>query len=574
MEPVFLFICAHFCYSLRVIKESIEQAVKAALHELGAGEASFVVSRPSEMAHGDFATNAALSAAKALKKNPREVAEMLVKNLSSSTILGAVSKIETAGAGFINFFLSKDAIGKEVYSAADDDMYGKNNLYAGKEIMVEYTSPNLFKPLHIGNLVGNVLGESIARILEASGAAVHRVNYPSDIGLTVAKGVWGLSKNNLDPKDIAQLGKAYVVGNAAYEDGTAKLEIEEINRALYEDSNPEWSALRTEGIETSKKHLDELCKKLGTTFDRVFFESQSGPLGRDIVTEHIGKVFEKSEGAVVFHGAHTRVFLNSQGLPTYEAKEVGLFDLKSKAYPNFDLSITVTGSEQKEFFTVVFDAITKVFPEQTAGKTLLHISNGFLKLTTGKMSSRLGNVITGESLIEDLQNEAKEKMEGRELKNPNEVAEQVAIGAIKYTVLKQGSGKDIVFDPEKSLSLEGDSGPYLQYAHTRALSLIREAKKAGISAQISDTPVSGAREILARIILHFPDAVARSARELEPHHVTTYLTELASTFNSWYASERLIGGENPEFGLLLTEATEKILAQGLDMLAIRAPEKM
>jgi arginyl-tRNA synthetase len=554
-----------------VIKETIEQAVRAALTELGAGDTAFVVSRPGEMTHGDFATNAALAAVKLLKNppagGPKEVAQALAEKLS----IQGVEKVEVAGAGFINFFLAKETLAQELESAAKDASYGNNTLYKGKTVLVEYTSPNLFKPLHIGNLVGNVLGESVARLFEASGATVHRLNYPSDIGLTVAKGVWGLWKNKLDPKDITQLGKAYVAGNAAYEDGSAKSEIEEINRALYENSNAEWSALRTQGIETSKRHLDELCRKLGTQFDSVFFESQSGPHGREIVTEQIGKVFEKSEGAVVFHGAHTRVFLNSQGLPTYEAKEVGLFDLKMMAYPNFDTSITVTGSEQKEFFAVVFDAIKKIFPDHTNGKELRHISNGFLKLTTGKMSSRLGNVITGESLIEDLEDEAKEKMQGRELTDTTAVAEQVAIAAIKYTVLKQGSGKDIVFDPEKSLSLEGDSGPYLQYAHVRASSLIKKAS----DAEVVEDASAYDSFALSRLLVHYPDALLRAAQELEPHHVTTYLTELASAFNSWYAAERVIvDGKVSSGNVVLIKAVKNILSSGLQTLGIPAPEEM
>jgi arginyl-tRNA synthetase len=277
------------------------------------------------------------------------------------------------------------------------------------------------------------------------------------------------------------------------------------------------------------------------------------------VRKNTGPVFEESEGAVIYKGAHTRVFLNSAGLPTYEAKELGLFKLKSQAFSTFDASYTVTGSEQKDFFTVVFDAVRKVFPKETAGKEIAHIANGFLRLTTGKMSSRLGNVITGESLIEDLTAAARNR-------------EDVAVGAIKYAVLKQGSGKDIIFDPEKSLSLEGDSGPYVQYAHTRALSLMREAEKAGIKPGTGDAPATV--NTVERLLIHFPDTVARAAKELEPHHVTTYVTELASAFNSWYASERVIGGANPHYGLLLTQAVEKTLARGLQVLGIPAPEQM
>lgn len=539
------------------IKESIEQSISVALSALGAEGVSFVVERPGDMLHGDYATNAALAAAKALKKNPKEIAEALAQELE-----GAVEgvSVEVAGAGFINFFVSKEQVRKGL-TAAQAKEWGSNSLYKGKTVMVEYTSPNLFKQLHIGNLVGNILGESIARILEASGADVKRLNYPSDIGLTVAKGVWGLWKHNLNPEDIEQIGKAYVLGNAAYEDGSAKEEVESINRALYEGSNPAWSALREKGIQTSRRHLKDLCARLGTTFDAEIFESESGPHGREIVKAHIGDVFEESEGAVIFKGAHTRVFLNSQGLPTYEAKEVGLFDLKKTAFPNFDLSITVTGSEQKDFFAVVFEAIKKVFPKETDGKTLRHVANGFLRLTTGKMSSRKGNVITGESLIADLTEDAR----GRE---------DVAIGGIKYTVLRSTTGKDIIFDPEKSLSLEGDSGPYLQYALVRARSLLRkaeDAKQVNVRSGSDDVPDVP----LGRIILHYPDVVARAAEELEPHHLVTYLTELSGAFNSWYAVQRVIvDGEILGVHKELVSAIEHTLARGLEILGIPAPEQM
>ncbi|MDO8548394.1 MAG: arginine--tRNA ligase, partial [bacterium] len=452
---------------------------------------------------------------------------------------------------FINFFLSREALVPIEQTIPQ--------IYAGKIILVEYTSPNLFKPLHIGNLIGNILGESIARLFEQTGAEVKRLNYPSDIGLTVAKGVWGLLKTNGNPEEIQALGAAYVAGNAAYEDGSAKTDIEAMNVALYENNNPQWSELRRKGVETSRKHLDELCEKLGTRFDKEFFESESGPIGQKIVKENIGSVFVESEGAVVYHGAHTRVFLNSQGLPTYEAKEVGLFDLKSKAYSDFDMSYTVTGGEQKDFFAVVFDAVKKVFPEKTNGKILQHIANGFLKLTTGKMSSRLGNVVTGESLLDDLTKAAR----GRE---------DVAVGAIKYTVLRSGSDKDIIFDPDKSLSLEGDSGPYIQYALVRAKALLREARKAGIEAGEQDKPSQA--NVLERTLVHFPEVVERAAKELEPHYVTTYITELAAAFNSWYASERVIGGPHPHYGVLLAKAVEQTLAKGLTVLGIPAPEKM
>ncbi len=557
-----------------MIRDDIHAAIKEELISLGAPEVSFSVDRPDSLEHGDYATNAAFSAAQLLKKNPDHLAQELVGYLRGK-IVGVDNMVPMGG--FVNFFLSREITIEGIQAAASNKAWGDSDIYEGKIVLVEYTSPNLFKPLHIGNLIGNILGESITRVLEHAGAGVKRLNYPSDIGLTVAKGVWGLWKNNLDPADIVQLGQAYVAGNEAYETNVSqKKEIEEINEALYINKNAVWSGLRKKGVETSRRHLDALCERLGTKFDAEFFESDSGPLGKDIVQKHTGSVFEESEGAVVYRGEqeglHTRVFLNSQGLPAYEAKEIGLFELKSEKFPYFETSITVTGLEQEAFFKVVFAAVKKVFPEKTDGRTLRHIAHGFLRLTTGRMSSRKGNVISGESLLMDLREVAKGKMSLRELKRPDLIAEQVAVGAIKYAVLKQGRGKDIIFDPEKSLSLEGDSGPYLQYAHTRAHSLVQAAKAAGIRISIADAP--NTPTIPERMLVHYPEVLARAARELDPHYVTTYLTELASAFNSWYASERVIGGAHPSYGLLLASAVEHTLSKGLQVLGIPAPEEM
>ena len=567
-----------------MIKETIEQAVKAALSELGAGlpaqagDASFVVSRPGEMAHGDYATNAALAAAKVLKKNPREVAEALKEKLS----VDGVEKIEVAGAGFINFFLSNDAIAKEVASAANDTSYGNNSIYSGKKIMVEYTDPNPFKEFHIGHLMSNAIGESIARLLEHSGAEVVRANYQGDVGPHVAKALYVLLEKNIDDPSIKDISEAYVEGARRYEEHEAdKAAINELNKKVYERTDSQVNALYEAGRKLSLIHFEELYNILGTRFDKYYFESETAAIGVATVKAH-PDVFVESEGATVFkgesYGLHTRVFLNSMGLPTYEAKDLGLIVEKQKE--KCDEYIYITANEQSDYFKVMFLAGKIVFPD-IEGK-LVHRSHGMMRFAQGKMSSRLGNVITGESLLMSLRDVAKEKMEGREVAGAEKIAEQVAVAGIKYTVLKQNTGKDIIFDPEKSLSIEGDSGPYIQYAHVRAVSLLRKIEAATVE-QAADGVRSGAlaqvqpsaSSLLERLLVHYPDAVARAAEELEPHHVTTYLTELASAFNSWYASERVIvDGKVEEEKLVLVKAVKNILESGLSMLGIKAPEQM
>ena len=560
------------------IRQVLQARLMAALTQCGVEAGRVVIEHPADITHGDYATGAALQYAKQAGIAPRALAEKLVAALGD---IDGVSKIDIAGPGFINFHLAPAALAASIEEARKEDMpvlqslgdggWGANKNLAGKKILIEYTSPNLFKPLHIGNLVGNVIGESLARLMQFSSADVQRINYPSDIGLTVAKGVWGLTKAGGDPTDIAALGEAYRMGNDAYEsDATAKEEIETINRKLYDGSDPELNSLRKRGVETSRTHLDVLCKKLGTTFDFELYESEAAPVGHDIVLSH-PDIFPESDGARVFHGSHTRVFLNSQGLPTYEAKDLGNFVLKQEKYPEWDTYLVVTGVEQKEYFKVLYEAIGAVFPE-TKKKELRHVANGFLTLTTGKMSSRLGNVLTGESLFADLAESAKARATESRADDAELLAEQIGVAAIKYEVLKQGTGKNIVFDRERALSLEGDSGPYLQYAHARANAILEKAKESGVVGTVGTEAVPNE---VARLLPRFPEVVERAMAEYEPHLVTTYLLELAGAFNSWYGREQILDGTPAAaHKVALTDAVRRTLKNGLWILGIPAPEKM
>ncbi|TSC68047.1 MAG: arginyl-tRNA synthetase [Parcubacteria group bacterium Gr01-1014_56] len=551
-----------------MIRENIEKAVKEALGAFGATDVSFVVERPGSFEHGDYATNAALAAGKFLKKNPKEVAELLTKELQGK--IEGVEKIETAGAGFINFTLAGTAV-KNIVHEAHEKEWGSNDLYKNKTVMVEYTDPNPFKVFHIGHLMSNAIGESIARVLEQSGAKVIRANYQGDVGPHVAKAIWRMKNSGIKIADLQSSAKAYVEATAIVEDNPeVQPQIDEINKKIYDRSDPEINALYDSGRKASLEHFEELYKTLGTKFDCYFFESESGPIGLEVVKKHT-EVFEESEGAIIFRGEnqglHTRVFINKLGLPTYEAKDLGLAELK-KEKARFDSSITITASEQTEYFKVVMAALIQIHPEWKGQFT--HVSHGMMRFAEGKMSSRKGNVITGESLLMDLKDAAKEKMKERKIEDTEKIAEQVAVGAIKYSVLRQASGKDIIFDQEKSLSVEGDSGPYVQYALVRARALLRNAA----SAKIVPPQPAGPMPV-ERLIIYFPEVVERAANELEPHYVTTYLTELAAAFNSWYASERMIvDGTITSRSLAVVKAIENTLAKGLQVLGIPAPEEM
>jgi arginyl-tRNA synthetase len=424
--------------------------------------------------------------------------------------------------------------------------------------MVEYTDPNPFKEFHIGHLMSNSIGEAVSRIIEWNGAEVKRANYQGDVGIHVAKAVWAM-------KNGVSFAEAYACGNKAYEENESdKKEIEELNKKIYEGSDPEISATYQSGRDESLKSFEKIYERLGTKFDFYFFESETAGIGKKIVEENKGKIFEESDGAIVFRAEnvdpslHTRVFINSQGLPTYEAKDLGNAVNKYDKY-KYTKSVVVTGNEIRDYFRVILAALKLINPK--LAMSTKHLPHGMLRLPTGKMSSRTGDVITAESLIEDV----KEKVKGNE---------QVAIGAIKYTILRSNIGGDIIFDVDKSVSTEGDSGVYLQYTHARANSVLEKAKEAGTMIYHS---VVEEREVhpVERLLYRFPEIIERAEKELAPHYITTYLTELAGAFNNFYAHEQVIGDTKESgYRLAIVQAAKVVLKNGLAVLGIPAPERM
>ncbi|MCI0597624.1 arginine--tRNA ligase [Candidatus Parcubacteria bacterium] len=546
------------------MEEKIRQATKDALLKAGAGDVDFVVEWPADLAHGDFAVNAALAAAKHLAKNPRELASELAPLIKEALGKDA-SRVEVAGPGFINITLSKDAVREGVATASEEDMWGGGDANTGKRIMVEYTQPNPFKEMHIGHLMSNIIGESVSRLIEFSGATVSRANYQGDVGPHVARAIWGLIEaGSTEPATAAELGKAYAHGSRAYEESEkAKAEIDALNLAIYKGEDRELMELWRKGRAISLEAFEVIYKKLGTKFDYYFFESEVAESGTELVKKHTPQVFTESDGAVIYEGEkkglHTLVFITSRGTPTYEAKELGLAFLKEERWPS-DLSLICTSVEQIGHFKVVKAALEDVAP--ALGAKTLHIPNGFLRLTSGKMSSRTGNVITGESLITDVIEEASKKND-----DPL-IAEQVALAAIKYMILRAAPGGDIIFDPEKSLSLDGDSGPYLQYAYVRAKKIVSYESE-GAGTEVPDEPY-----VIERILIRFPEVVLRAERERAPHYVTQYLTELASAWNSFYASEQVLGSPEEAYKQRVAKAFMNTMKNGLWLLGIPVPEKM
>ncbi|MFI5260555.1 MAG: arginine--tRNA ligase [Candidatus Paceibacteria bacterium] len=550
------------------MEERIRKAISDYLTSAGAGETAFVVTRPTEAAHGDYATNAALAAAKVLNKNPRELADELSRYLIDALGADLVSHVSAAGPGFVNIRLSPEAVRFAIAEAdAQGAEWGKGGANAGQRVMVEYSNPNAFKEMHIGHLVGTIVGESVSRLVQNTGATVMRDTFGGDIGPNVAKALWGLRFNNItEPTTAREIGEAYVVGSNAYEtNAEAKVEIDALNQSVYVGTDRELMELWRKGRDLSVEEFRRIWKLLGTHFDFEFFDSDTTETGIRIVMDGLNKgIFEKSDGAVIYNGekkgVHTMVFITSHDTPTYEAKDIGLAFLKEERWSS-DSNIIVTGNEQTGRFKTVIAALEDIAP-LLAAKTK-HVATGFLKLMSGKMSSRTGTVITADDFIRDVVTQASEKND-----DPL-IAEQVAIGAIKYMVLRQAPGSDIIFDPEKSLSLEGDSGPYLQYSLVRTKKIISSASTNEKGTEMPPTPYA-----IERVILHFPEIAARAASELAPNILTTYLTELAAAWNSFYAVEQVLGSPEEAYKQRVARAFANTMTNGLNLLGIPAPERM
>lgn len=554
--------------------DGIKSALKSASKNLFNTDIEPELTRPDEQ-FGDYSTNVAMQLSKKLGKNPREIAVALASKLHDQE---GIEEVTVAGPGFINLKLTDQSLGDKAFKATQ---LSKPNL--GREILVEFGDPNPFKEMHIGHLYSYVVGDSISRLLEASGATVRRLSYHGDVGLHVAKAIFGLRELEKERKGQDRLlsdvpvierenflGIAYANGAHKYEnDEQARNEINAINIQIYEHNNPEINELHKKGSELSFTYFDKVLALLGINNDKRYLESQTTSAGKELVQKNLGKVFKESQGAIIFEGEkaglHTRVFITSKGLPTYETKDLGLTELKSKDYPSAARSIIITANEQNEYFKVMLAALAEI-NEDLAKKTT-HLSHGFLSLSTGKMSSRTGSVYPAMDLLLKVKSEVHERY-------PNsDIRKEVTFAAVKYAFLKHRLGSDIVLDIKESISLEGNSGPYLQYAHARARSILEKVINHP-GTQKNQPKFDEGERSLARKISEYPEVVEKATEELMPHYIATYLYELAQTFNRFYEKSRVIGDERQALRLRLVAAYADVLKNGLSLLGITAPEKM
>lgn len=536
--------------------------------------------RPDEQ-FGDYSTNVAMRLAEDIDNPLREIAKELASRLKED-LKDSVEEITVAGPGFINFKLTSEKLLEDAYSAPQ----AKSDLYTDKTVVAEYSDPNPFKVLHAGHLYTSLVGDVIANLLEAAGGTVHRVNFGGDVGLHVAKNMWAIIKflDGENPEKLEEveehqradwLSERYVEGNTAYEeDEQAKIDIVKLNQRIYDihgqqDNESPFAQIYWTCRSWSYAYFDSLYERLGMdSFEKYYPESETTPIGIETVKQGLKQgVFEESDGAVIFkgeeHGLHTRVFLTASGLPTYETKDLGLAQIKWQEY-KFDLSVMVTGNDIVEYMKVVLAALSQFHPE--IAERTKHMTHGMIKLAGGQaMSSRKGNILRAIDVLDAA------AIAGSELNGKD--SEEAMLAAVKYAFLKQRIGGDIIYDPKESVAIEGNSGPYLQYAHARARSILnRTQQTSNLKPQTSN--LEAGERSLARKISEYPEIVEQATKDLMPHHICTYLYELAQVFNRFYEKSRVIGDEREELRLGLVSTYADTLKAGLELLGIVAPERM
>lgn len=560
------------------MRHDLETTIVLAVRELFETDITVTLTHPEEQ-FGDYATNVSLQLAGKLSQPPRAIAEALAARLREAAP-EHIRDVMIAGPGFINVTLTDAALLRSLIAPA-------NQSWAGKVVVAEYSDPNPFKVLHAGHLYTSIIGDGIANLLEHAGATVHRVNFGGDVGLHVGKTLWAIVQKlgGEHPKKLATvapnersewMAEAYVAGTLAYEDDAkAKAHIVELNKQVYaiqaeQDQASPLAQIYWTCRGWSYDYFDAFYARIGTKFEKYYPESATAPIGLKTVTEQLARgVYEHSDGAVIFDGdkfgLHKRVFINSQGLPTYEAKDVGLIMLKWEEY-HFDSSVIITGNDIIEYMKVVLKSVEQFMPQLPARTK--HLTHGIVKLAGGtKMSSRKGNILRAVDVL-DAAAKANKAVTGTE-------DERVTLGAVKYAFLKQRTGGDIIYSPTESVSLEGNSGPYLQYAHARARSILR---KAGAEATAADSSLAVELEADERTFVRkmgeYNEVVDKAVAELLPHLVCTYLYELAQTFNRFYEHNRVVDDPRQALRLRLVAAYAARLHEGLGLLGMYAPEKM
>ncbi len=513
---------------------------------------------------GDFSTNVAMLLAKELNDNPRQIAQKIADSIKNSK---SIKSIEVAGPGFINIRVSDETLVDLAQEA--------NNQKTDQTVVIETNNPNPFKSMHIGHGFNSILADTIANLLESSGANIHRVSYHGDVGLHVGKSMYSLLEYiSGDPSKLETIlvnernrfmSQMYAQGSKAYKDDSSVKEvIDALTKQSFALDDPIYRKVYETCRDWSFKQIDELVARLGNKpTEKRYLESQADRLGVETVKKHIGDVFIENEGAILFpgsmYGSFDNVFVSSNGSGLYGARDLGLMQLKDRDY-HPEKSYIVTAEEQRDYFKGVIKASELCLPNLK--NTTVNIPTGTVKLTSGKMSSRDGDVLEVEWLFDQI----KQALESHSTND-----EAIITGAIRYQFLKVKIGNDVVFDIKGATQLQGNTGPYLQYSYARASSILSKANKSP-DTMLIDLETDEHNLLLK--ISEYSEILHKAQKDLSPHVLANYTYELTQSFNSFYEKNRVIGDDREGQRVKLLDLYIKTLKKCLDILGIPVLEKM
>lgn len=545
---------------------------------------------PEKSENGDYTANIALKLASIEKGNPRVIAEKIKAEydaLSDPNIL----KIEIAGPGFINFYLKEQVLSENMFEVLDKgDKFGNSEKNRGKKVIVEFSSPNIAKPFTVGHLRSTIIGAAIANLLTATGWTVYRDNHLGDWGTQFGKQIyaiktWGneaeIDKSDNPVKDLVALYIKF------HEEAEKDPKLEDEGRAWFkklEDGDPEARRLWKKCIDWSMTEFGRLYELLGVSFTEndglgygeSFFEDKM----EDVIAELRSKnLLTKSEGADLVFFPDDKypplMILKQDGTTLYATRDLATDQFRLKEHGSDVRIINEVGIEQSLYFNQLYE-MEKMLGWVKDGQRI-HIKHGLFRFAEGKMSTRKGNVIWLEDVLEEAIKRAKDLS-----KEGESDAKAVAIGAIKWSDLKRNSAQDIVFDWDEILNMEGNSGPYMQYAYVRTQSILSKSQIAGRTSEIAgktmlnDQEVSAEERDLMRSLMYFPEIISLAANNFAPNEVANYLFDLAQKFNLFYQKQPILKAEDEvrNFRLALTSATGQVIKNGLNLLGINTVEKM
>ncbi|MBU4085995.1 MAG: arginine--tRNA ligase [Nanoarchaeota archaeon] len=525
---------------------------------------------------GDYAFPCFILASK-LRESPLNAAAELSTKISKTP---EIEKIEAKGP-YVNFFLNKKLFAEKILGITEE--FGRTQQVKSENVMIEFSQANTHKAFHIGHIRGTSLGESLARILEFTGNKVLRANYQGDTGMHVAKWLWCYKKYHKKEKLIQDgrwIAKIYVdaVKKLSKHENFQK-QVDEINRSLEEGKDKSLTELWKKTRELSLNELEKIYTDLGTRFDYYFFESEVEKRAKEIAKSLVKKEIAKiSEGAAIInlekYNLGVWVLLRSDGTVLYSAKDIALAERKFSKL-KVDKSIYVVGAAQRLHILQLFKTLELMkFPQ---AKNCSYVPVSEVRLPSGKMSSRTGENIIYEDFRQEILDYSTQEIKKRYPKlsqsEINSRALNISIAAIKFSMLKQDLDKTIIFEKEKALNFEGDTGPYLQYSYARASSILRKAKyKPKLNIKINQ--IQQQELSLIKEILKFPEQVENASKNLTPSTIANYSLQLAKLFNEFYHSCPVLDSEEKAFRLEMVSKFRQVMKQSLYLLGIQVLEEM